>query len=247
MDGQRAALMTVQKTGNASTLDIITQHQGALPRIAASLPPELRDQAARRPVAVRPRRRSTGVIREAVIAACLTALMILLFLGSWRSTLIIAISIPLSILRSIIMLSALGETINIMTLGGLALAVGILVDDATVAIENINTHLEQGKDARTGDSRRRPADCGARRLSRRLHLHRLRPDVLPHRRRALSVRAAGRSGRVRDAGVVRAVAHAGADDGEYLLKAHQPEAHDADGRPPAMCLPGYSGPSTKGF
>ena len=87
----------------------------------------------------------SGVIREAVIAACLTALMILLFLGSWRSTIIIAVSIPLSILTSIIVLSALGETINIMTLGGLALAVGILVDDATVAIENINSHLEQGK------------------------------------------------------------------------------------------------------
>ena len=88
-----------------------------------------------------------GVVREALIAACLTALMILLFLGSWRSTLIIAISIPLSILTSIIVLSALGETINIMTLGGLALAVGILVDDATVAIENINPHLEEGKDS----------------------------------------------------------------------------------------------------
>ena len=88
----------------------------------------------------------SGVVREAVIAAALTALMILLFLGSWRSTLIIAISIPLSILASIICLSALGETINIMTLGGLALAVGILVDDATVTIENINWHLEHGED-----------------------------------------------------------------------------------------------------
>ena len=86
-----------------------------------------------------------GVIHEAILAGCLTALMILLFLGSWRSTLIIAISIPLAILTSLIMLSALGETINIMTLGGLALAVGILVDDATVAIENISQHLEQGK------------------------------------------------------------------------------------------------------
>jgi len=86
------------------------------------------------------------VLREAVVAACLTALMILVFLGSWRSTVIITVSIPLSILSSIIVLTALGETINIMTLGGLALAVGILVDDATVAIENINWHLEQGKD-----------------------------------------------------------------------------------------------------
>ena len=93
-----------------------------------------------------------GVVREAIIAACLTGLMILLFLGSWRSTLIIAVSIPLSILTSIIVLSALGETINIMTLGGLALAVGILVDDATVDIENINRNLDQGKEIRTGDS-----------------------------------------------------------------------------------------------
>ena len=91
-----------------------------------------------------------GVVREAIIAACLTAIMILLFLGSWRSTLIIAISIPLSILTSICVLSALGETINIMTLGGLALAVGILVDDATVTIENIDRNFDQGKDLHTG-------------------------------------------------------------------------------------------------
>ena len=89
-----------------------------------------------------------GVVREAIIAACLTALMILIFLGSWRSTLIIAISIPLSILTSVIVLSFLGETINIMTLGGLALAVGILVDDATVTIENIERYLEEGTDLR---------------------------------------------------------------------------------------------------
>src|SRR6202012_4434001 len=90
-----------------------------------------------------------GVVREGVIAAALTSLMILLFLGSWRSTLIIATSIPLAVLASVAALSALGQTLNIMTLGGLALAVGILVDDATVAIENINWHLEQGKDVQT--------------------------------------------------------------------------------------------------
>ena len=90
----------------------------------------------------------TGVAREGVIAALLTSVMILLFLGSWRSTIIIATSIPLAVLGSIVMLSAIGETLNIMTLGGLALAVGILVDDATVTIENINWHLEQGKDGR---------------------------------------------------------------------------------------------------
>ncbi len=145
VNGQRASLLTIQKVGNSSTLDIIARVKAALPRIAAGLPPELQ---------IRPlldqslfvRASIQGVIREAAIAACLTALMILIFLGSWRSTIIIAVSIPLSILTSIIVLSALGETINIMTLGGLALAVGILVDDATVAIENINFQLEHGKD-----------------------------------------------------------------------------------------------------
>jgi CzcA family heavy metal efflux pump len=145
VNGQRAALLTIMKTGQASTLDIIRRVKETLPRIAAGLPSELEikplaDQSLFVSAAIQ------GVIREAVIAACLTALMILTFLGSWRSTVIIAVSIPLSILTSIIVLSALGETINIMTLGGLALAVGILVDDATVAIENINWHLEQGKD-----------------------------------------------------------------------------------------------------
>ena len=145
VNGQRASMLTVMKSGNASTLDIINRIKAALPRIQAGLPPELEikllaDQSVFVRAAIQ------GVLREAVIAAVLTALMILVFLGSWRSTIIIAVSIPLSILTSIIVLSALGETINIMTLGGLALAVGILVDDATVAIENINWHLEQGKD-----------------------------------------------------------------------------------------------------
>jgi len=144
VDGQRAVLMSVLKTGNASTLSIIDQIHELLPGIQAGLPSDLSvkllgDQSTFVRAAV------DGVVREGVIAAALTGLMILLFLGSWRSTLIITISIPLSVLASIIMLSWLGETINIMTLGGLALAVGILVDDATVAIENINWHLEQGK------------------------------------------------------------------------------------------------------
>jgi CzcA family heavy metal efflux pump len=145
VDGGRAVLMTVQKSGSASTLDIINRVKDRLPIIRASSPPDLNikaigDQSIFVEAAVQ------GVIREGAIAAALTGLMILLFLGSWRSTLIITISIPLSILASLIALSALGETINIMTLGGLALAVGILVDDATVAIENINYHLEQGKE-----------------------------------------------------------------------------------------------------
>ncbi|WP_321781817.1 efflux RND transporter permease subunit [Burkholderia pyrrocinia] len=142
-DGKRAALLTVEKTGSASTLTIIDQVKAMLPKIAAGLPKALHisalgDQSLFVKAAVQ------GVVREALIAACLTALMILLFLGSWRATLIIAVSIPLAVLSSLLALAALGQTINIMTLGGLALAVGILVDDATVAIENITHHLERG-------------------------------------------------------------------------------------------------------
>jgi CzcA family heavy metal efflux pump len=145
VDGQRASLMSIQKTGNASTLDIISAVRAQLPLIKAQLPPVLQIQPlADQSVFVRSA--ISGVVREAVIAACLTAAMILIFLGNWRSTIIIAVSIPLSIICSLLMLSALGETINIMTLGGLALAVGILVDDATVEIENINRNLELGKE-----------------------------------------------------------------------------------------------------
>jgi multidrug efflux pump subunit AcrB len=145
VDGQRSVLMVVLKTGDASTLDIISNVKQMLPGLASGLPPQLKikpvsDQSIFVKASI------NGVIREGVIAACLTAIMILLFLGSWRSTLIIAVSIPLSVLTSIIVLSALGETINIMTLGGLALAVGILVDDATVEIENINRNIAQGKE-----------------------------------------------------------------------------------------------------
>jgi CzcA family heavy metal efflux pump len=145
VDGQRSSLLSVQKTGNASTLDIIANVRAQLPSILSQLPPALRIQ----PIAdqsVFVRAAISGVVREALIAACLTAAMILIFLGSWRSTIIIAVSIPLSVICSLLMLSALGETINIMTLGGLALAVGILVDDATVEIENINRNLEEGKE-----------------------------------------------------------------------------------------------------
>jgi multidrug efflux pump subunit AcrB len=143
LDGSRGTLVTILKAGNASTLDVVSGIKRLLPRVAATLPPELRmEPLADQSIFVRAS--ISGVIREAVIAACLTGLMILLFLGSWRSTLIIAVSIPLSILTSIIVLSALHQTINIMTLGGLALAVGILVDDATVEIENVNRNLEEG-------------------------------------------------------------------------------------------------------
>lgn len=139
-NGHRSAFLTVLKNGQASTLDIVTQIKAALPRVVADLPPQLRitplfDQS------VFVRSSINEVLREATIAAILTALMILLFLGSWRSTLIVCISIPLSILTSLCILAVLGETINVMTLGGLALAVGILVDDATVEIENTHRNL----------------------------------------------------------------------------------------------------------
>lgn len=144
-DGLRGSLMTVLKSGDVSTLDIVAGIRKMLPQILATMPPELHiTPIADQSIFVRASIKA--VIREAVIAACLTAIMILVFLGSWRSTVIIAVSIPLSILCSLFALSALGETINIMTLGGLALAVGILVDDATVEIENINRNFEMGKE-----------------------------------------------------------------------------------------------------
>ena len=148
-DGRRGVLMSILKAGNASTLSVVSGVKTLLPRVATIVPPALKmtplaDQSIFVQSAV------NGVIREAVIAAALTGLMILLFLGSWRSTLIIAVSIPLSILTSIMIISLLGETINIMTLGGLALAVGILVDDATVTIENIERVLRQGRSLHDG-------------------------------------------------------------------------------------------------
>jgi multidrug efflux pump subunit AcrB len=144
-NGHRSVLMSVYKTGNASTLSIVDRVKQTLHDYQPSLPEDLKittffDQSLFVRAAIQ------GVLREALIAACLTAIMILLFLGNWKSTFIIAISIPLSILVSVLCLSALGETINIMTLGGLALAVGILVDDATVEIENINRQLAMGKE-----------------------------------------------------------------------------------------------------
>src|SRR5256714_2309252 len=140
----RSALLTVLKSASASTLDIISRVKAALPRIKATLPPEL-DITQLFDQSIFVRAAINGVLKEGVIAACLTALMILLFLGSWRSTLVVATSFPLSILCSIIILSALGQTMNLMTLGGLALAVGILVDDATVEIENIHRNLAMKK------------------------------------------------------------------------------------------------------
>jgi multidrug efflux pump subunit AcrB len=148
VDGRRAVLMSILKSGVASTLTIVSGVKSVLPKVQEALPPSLHvallnDQSIFVKAAI------SGVVREGLISAAFASLMILLFLGSWRSTLIIAASIPLAVLSSIAALSALGQTLNIMTLGGLALAVGILVNDATVTIENINWHLEQGKDVRT--------------------------------------------------------------------------------------------------
>jgi multidrug efflux pump subunit AcrB len=147
VNGQRSVLLTIQKAGDASTLDVIAGIKALLPQIAATVPSQLKmTPLADQSIFVRGA--ISGVVRETLIAACLTAFMILTFLGSWRSTVIIATSIPLAILTSIIAFSAIGQTINIMTLGGLALAVGILVDDATVEVENINRNreAEPGKD-----------------------------------------------------------------------------------------------------
>ncbi|MCE0497618.1 MAG: efflux RND transporter permease subunit [Methylacidiphilales bacterium] len=148
-DGVRSTLISILKNGNVSTLDIVAHVKALIPKLKPSLPEDLQirtlfDQS------IFVRASINGVIREGIIAACLTALMILLFLGDWKSTMIIAISIPLSVLTSILILNALGETINIMTLGGLALAVGILVDDATVTIENIDRYLDKGMDLHEG-------------------------------------------------------------------------------------------------
>jgi multidrug efflux pump subunit AcrB len=148
VDGYRSVLMSVLKNGSTSTLAIVDGIKDKLQQIKSGLPENLKVQAIN-DQSLFVRAAISGVAIEGAIAAALTSLMILLFLGSWRSTIIIAISIPLSIMGAILGLAALGETLNIMTLGGLALAVGILVDDATVTIENINWHLEQGKDVET--------------------------------------------------------------------------------------------------
>ena len=146
-DGKRAALIPILKSTGASTLDIVGRIRAVMPRIKAGLPPDLNvdllfDQSTFVRASIK------GVLIEGTIAGCLTALMILLFLGSVRSTIIVATSIPLSILTSILVLDALGQTLNIMTLGGMALAVGILVDDATVEIENIHRNLGENKPLR---------------------------------------------------------------------------------------------------
>ncbi|WP_259744606.1 efflux RND transporter permease subunit, partial [Pseudomonas protegens] len=144
VDGRRAVLMPALKNGNISTLSIVDGIRQMLPRINETLPPALKTSLLG-DASVFVKQSVGSVAQEGIIAALLTSAMILLFLGSWRSTLIIAASIPLAVLSAIALLALSGQTLNVMTLGGLALAVGILVDDATVTIENINWHLEQGK------------------------------------------------------------------------------------------------------
>ena len=215
VDGQRASLMTVLKNGNVSTLDVISGVRHLLPTIAQSLPPQLRitplsDQS------IFVRGAIDGVVREGIIAGCLTGIMILVFLGSWRSTLIIAVSIPLSILVSLIVIGALGETINIMTLGGLALAVphGILVDDATVEIENINRNLEESKEVEQAILVGAAQIAIPAFVSTLSHLHCLCAHVLSRGRGQISFCPACRSSGLCHAGLVFPFPHRGADHGQ---------------------------------
>ena len=215
VNGARAVLMSILNAGSASTLDIIAGIKARLPRIEAGMPSGLDlhmvgDQSPFIRAAV------SGVVREGTIAAVLTGLMILLFLGSWRSTTIIMIEIPLAILFSLTALSLLGETINVMTLGGLALAVGILVDDGTVTLENINWHLEQGKALEPAilDGAQQIVDSGLRHAG--VHLHRVRADVPAWRRGRLSVPADGGSRHLCALRVFPAVPHSGPYVGQVL-------------------------------
>ena len=215
VDGKRAIMMAIMKTGSASTLQIIKDVRDIVdsPSVRGQLPPQMQINALS-DQGIFVRGAINGVVREAMIAACLTAVMILVFLGSWRSTLIIAVSIPLSILCSITMLALLHETINIMTLGGLALAVGILVDDATVEIENINRNLEQGKEIEQAIL------DGAAQIATPALVSTLAicivfvPMFLSERRGALPVCSAGGGGGVCDACQLPSFANGCADDGE---------------------------------
>ena len=237
-DGRRAVLMTILKGEGASSLDVVRRVREALPGIQAQVPPELKmellfDQSVFVRAAVE------GVLKEGAIAAGLTALMILLFLGSWRSTLIVAISIPLSILTSVIVLWALGQSLNIMTLGGMALAVGMLVDDATVELENIHRNFAPQQADPPGDPRQCAADRHAGVRLHAWHLHRVCAGPVPQRARGVAVLPAGAGRGLRHADLLLAVAHAGADHGALPAAARPsrgPAVDDrsGDGRRPAM-------------
>ena len=217
-NGTRGALLTVLRNGKASTLDIVKKVKEALPKILAGLPPELNvrqffDQSLFVRAAI------DGVVREAVIAACLTGLMILLFLGSWRSTIIVCISIPLSILTSLVLLDLTGHTINVMTLGGLALAVGILVDDATVEIENTHRNMAMKKPLVRAVLDGASANRRSRLCLHARDLHCVRAGAAADRRRPVSVHAPRHGGGVRHAGVLSAVANADSHHGALHAQA----------------------------
>jgi hypothetical protein len=214
--GKRGVLMSVLKQGNASTLDVVDGVKKGLPAALAQLPPDIRDSLKFELLfdqSLFVRAAVDGVVMEAAIAAGLTGLMILLFLGSWRSTLIVIVSIPLSIMVSVILLSAFGYTLNVMTLGGMALAVGILVDDATVEIENIHRNLHHGQAAGAGHPGRGPADRGAGVRRHHLHLPRVRPGRVHQRGGRVPVHPARAGRRVRDDDQLPAEPHAGAHHG----------------------------------
>ena len=218
VNGQRSVLLTIQKAGNASTLDVIAGIKALLPQIATTVPPQLKmTPLADQSIFVRGA--ISGVVRETLIAACLTAFMILTFLGSWRSTVIIATSIPLAILTSIIAFSAIGQTINIMTLGGLALAVGILVDDATVEVENINRNreAEPEKDMDEVVSGQCIADRDTRLRLHTFDLYRVCSDVPAIRRGSLPLCTARRGSGFRHVGVVFSLPDHRSDDGQVPL------------------------------
>ena len=212
-NGQASALLTVVKNGAASTLTIVDQVKAAIPKIKAGLPAALTltpifDQSVIVRASIR------DVAQEAITAAILTALMIMIFLGSWRSTLIVCVSIPLAALFAIAVSSALGETINVMSLGGLALAVGMLVDDATVEIENTHRNLGLGREEASGDRH-----TGQRRASGRagldldaVHLHRVCTGDLAVGLREVHLHAAGAERGAGDDCVLWSVADAGPDD-----------------------------------
>ena len=210
VDGARAVLSSVLKNGRASTIDVVDGIKNMLPALRAQMPDALKvnvltDQSVFVKAAI------SGVVREGAIAAALTSLMILFFLGSWRSTIIIATSIPLAVLCALMALWATGQTLNIMTLGGLALAVGILVDDATVTIENINWHLEHGKGVYQAimDGAEQIAQPAF--VSTFVHLHRLRADVRHGGYCRVPLHAPGHGGGVRHDRVLHPVANPGAD------------------------------------
>ena len=235
LDGRKGVLMSVLKIGSASTLDIISGIKERLPAIQATLRPASRSNSSRDQSGF-VKSSVAAVVREGLIAAALTGFMILVFLGSWRSTLIITVSIPLAVLSSLIALSLLGQTINVMTLGGLALAVGILVDDATVTIENINRHMEEhGEDILTAITHGAQEIMPPATVALVLHLHRLRASALARRRRRLSLPAAGDGGRLRDDRLLHPDLYARADDGAFSAAqsaSSSRAARDESGEPP---------------